>query len=105
MRNFFVIKKYFTKIGDSLTYYFFNDLKIKIDNMLYYTILKLKPNISHISENTIDNIVNSNFTKKDLDLKKLYKNYIKEKAFLFLEILDIHGINVLKDIFIVEIII
>ena len=84
MRNFFVIKKYFTKIGDSLTYYFFNDLKIKIDNMLYYTILKLKPNISHNSENTIDNIVNSNFTKKDLDLKNLYKNYIKEKAiFIF----------------------
>jgi len=84
MRNFFVIKDYFSKIGESFTYYFFNDLKTKIDNMLYYTILKLKPDISDSSEELIDNIVNSNFTKKDLDLKDLYKNYLNEKAIFML---------------------
>ena len=79
MRNFFVIKDYFSKIGDSFTFYFYNDLKLKIDNMLYYTIIKLKPN-SDNEENMIKKIVDSNFTEKNLDLKKLYKNYLKEKA-------------------------
>ena len=79
MRNFFVIKDYFSKIGDSFTFYFFKDLKLKIDNMLYYTIIKLKPTLDN-EENKINKIVNSNFTEKNLDLKKLYKNYLKEKA-------------------------
>ena len=84
MKNFFVIKDYFTKLGLSLTYYFFNDLKLKIDNMLFYTILKLKPNISKLTNKTIDDIINSNFTTKYLDLKSLYKNYLAEKAvFIF----------------------
>ena len=84
MKNFFVIKNYFEKIGDSFTYYFFKDLKIKIDNMLYYTILKLKPNISNSSKEIITKIISTNFTSTDLNLKSLYKNYINEKAiFIF----------------------
>ena len=80
LRNMFVIKKYFSKVGDSFNYYFFKDLKLKIDNMLYFTILKLKPEISNNINNIIDGIINSNFTKKDFDLKNLYSNYIKTKA-------------------------
>ena len=80
MKNFFVIKDYFSKIGESFTYYFYKDLKIKIDNMLYYTILKLYPKISERPEEIINEIINSNFTKKDLELKDLYKNYLNKKA-------------------------
>ena len=84
MKNIFIIKKYFTKIGESFNYYFFKDLKLKIDNLLYYTILKLKPEILINSENVIDEIVNTNFTKKDLDLKNLFSDYIKTKAIFIL---------------------
>ena len=80
MKNIFVIKKYFTKVGESFNHYFFEDLKRKIDNLLYYTILKLKPEISDNSPQIIDGIINSNFTKKNLDLKKLLSNYIKSQA-------------------------
>ena len=80
MKNFFVIKDYFKKIGDSFTYYFYKDLKMKIDNMLYYTILKLYPKISEKHEEIINEIINCNFTKNDLDLKDLYKNYLNKKA-------------------------
>ena len=83
MRNFFVIKDYFSKIGDSFTYYFFKDLKLKIDNMLYYTIIKLKPN-SDNDGNIINQIVDSNFTQKNLDIKNLFKNYLNEKAIFML---------------------
>ena len=80
MKNIFVIKKYFTKVGESFNHYFFEDLKRKIDNLLYYTILKLKPEISDNSPQIIDGIINSNFTQKNLDLKKLLSNYIKSQA-------------------------
>ena len=84
MRNYFVIKDYFLKFGDSFTYYFFNDLKIKIDNLLYYTILKLKPDIIDSSEQLLNDIVDSDFIKPNLELKNLYKNYINEKAVFIL---------------------
>ena len=84
MKNIFVIKKYFTKLGESFNYFFFKDLKLKIDNLLYYTILKLKPEISNNSSNIINEIIETNFTKKDLDLKNLYSNYTTTKAiFIF----------------------
>ena len=84
MKNIFVIKRYFTKIGDSFNHYFFKDLKLKIDNLLYYTLLKLKPEISEDSKVVIEEIVNSNFTRENMDLKELYSNYIKSKAiFIF----------------------
>ena len=52
--------------------------------MLYYTILKLKPNISNSSKEIITKIISTNFTSTDLNLKSLYKNYINEKAiFIF----------------------
>ena len=84
MKNIFVIKKYFTKLGESFNYFFFKDLKLKIDNLLYYTILKLKPEISNNATNMINEIIESNFTKKDLDLKNLYSNYITTKAIFIL---------------------
>ena len=84
MRNFFVIKDYFSKFGDSFTYYFFNDLKIKIDNLLFYTILKLKPDILDSSEELMIDIVDSDFIKPNLELKSLYKDYINEKAIFIL---------------------
>ena len=84
MKNFFVIKNYFSKFGESFTYYFFLDLKIKIDNMLYYTILKLNPKISISSEEIINEIIDYNFIKIDLDLKDLYKNYISQKMIIIL---------------------
>ena len=84
MKNIFVIKKYFTKVGDSFNQYFFEDLKRKIDNLLYYTLLKLKPEISDNPQQIIEGIIDSNFTKKNLDLKILLSNYIKSKAIFIL---------------------
>ena len=84
LKNIFVIKNYFTKVGDSFNRYFFQDLKIKLDNLLYYTILKLKPEISNDSKQVIDGIINSNFTKTNLDIKKLFSNYIRSQAIFIL---------------------
>ena len=69
MKNFYVIKDYFNDIENSFTYYFFRDLKIKIDNMLYYTILKLNPTIVNSNINCINEFLRSNFSKGDIKLK------------------------------------
>ena len=52
--------------------------------MLYYTILKLKPDIIDSSEQLLNDIVNSDFIKTNLKLKNLYKNYINEKVVFIL---------------------
>ena len=84
MKNFFVIKDYFSNIDEAFTYFFFMELKIKIENMLYYTLLKLNPKISNSSEKTINEIIESNFIKTHLDLKSLYKNYLNEQVTIIL---------------------
>ena len=84
MKNFYVIKDYFNDIENSFTYYFFRDLKIKIDNMLYYTILKLNPTIVNSNINCINEIIKSNFSKEDINLKNLYNNYYTNKALFLL---------------------
>ena len=97
LKNFNIIKNYFQNLKGQFNNYFFNDLKTKIDNMLYYCILKMRKsknnnrnnNIQYISnilnqnlnnnfihrnnQKTPEEILKGNFSLK-LDLKDLYKN-------------------------------
>ena len=84
--NYNIIKEYFSKIDGQLTHIFFKSLKKKIDNMLYYTILKLKSktiyyyfsNLNNDEEEEkekaiIEEIEKSNFSS-EINLKDLYQN-------------------------------
>ena len=95
LKNFNIVKNYFKDFKGQFNNHFFNDLKIKIDNMLYYSILKMREsnnnlnynninifipnlnnnNIQHNDDNlkTSEEIVKGNFSI-ELDLKDLYKN-------------------------------
>ena len=75
IHNFFVIKDYFSQNSEIFTHFFFNQLKIKVDNMLYYTLLKLNPKIMNSEKEGFNPIINSNFSNKDLKLLNLYKSY------------------------------
>ena len=81
LNNFNIIKKYFVFDGQ-FTKYFFNNLKKKINNMLYYSILKLT-----INNNRIRFIMNVEEKQKNVELIEK----IRKSNFL----LDIN----LKDIF------
>ena len=104
LQNYNVIKTYFENFEGHFNNYFFDDLKTKIDNMLYYTIIKLNPakyidsqyqNLFGIArgyslrnENqrkTPIEILNKNFCLK-LELKDLYKSAN----------LDIQALNLLR---------
>ena len=101
LQNYHVIKTYFANFEGNFNNFFFDDLKTKIDNMLYYAIIKLNPNkykpsqyydlynmVNNINQNTAkipDEIIKGNFSIK-LDLKDLYKN----------NELDIQAINLLR---------
>ena len=96
LKNFNIIKDYFHDFKGQFNNYFFNDLKTKIDNMLYYCILKMREskdnnrnininNINILNQNlnnnfiqrnnqkTPEEILKGNFSLK-LNLKDLYKN-------------------------------
>ena len=88
LRNYNIIKNYFSKLDGQLTHYFFKDLKKKVDNMLYYSLLKLPRKYSFLSslyenkiveknEKILKEIEKSNFTS-DIDLKDLYNNSMIE---------------------------
>ena len=95
--NFNVVKTYFKDFEGQFNNFFFNDLRTKIDNMLYYAILKLSGNNQNQNRNqyvynnlfgvnrnynrynnnnentkTPEEIINGNFSIK-LELKDLYK--------------------------------
>ena len=88
LRNYYVIKSYFENFEGNFNNFFFVDLKTKIDNMLYYAIIKLNPNKYGISQNsnlygmvrniysdtkkTPEEIIKGNFSMQ-LDLKDLFK--------------------------------
>jgi hypothetical protein len=44
LQNFNIIKNYFNNLEGQFNNFFFNDLRVKINNMLYYAILKMKNN-------------------------------------------------------------
>ena len=75
--NYNIIKKYFSEFDGKLTYIFFKNLKKKIDNMLYYSLLKLQNNFTGKKDNNCDEIANSNFTS-NIDLKEIFKNTYEE---------------------------
>ena len=75
--NYNIIKKYFSEFDGKLTYIFFRSLKKKIDNMLYYSLLKLQNNFTGKKDNNCDEIANSNFNS-NIDLKEIFKNTYEE---------------------------
>ena len=90
LENFDIVKNYFKNFEEQFNNDFFNDLRRKIDNMLYYSILNLmidsKNDINQITNNYIypEDIEESNFSL-DIDLKKLYKtNYIDREVLTLL---------------------
>ena len=98
LQNYHVIKTYFENFEGKFNNYFFDDLKKKIDNMLYYTILKLNPPkntpyqqnklfdlLNKKKEKTPEEIIKANFSI-ELDLKDLYKN----------EVIDYQAIDLLR---------
>ena len=84
LSNFNIIKKYFATFDGRLTYHFFKDLKKKIDNMLYYSLLKLRKdkydkyfifleeNYDESEEEKCENIKRNKFSS-DIDLKKIFQ--------------------------------
>ena len=86
--NFVVVKEYFKNFEEQFNNFFFRDLKRKIDNMLYYSILNLiqnsKNRVNQLTNDyndiSTDDIKKSNFSLV-LDLKQLYKtNYVDKEV-------------------------
>ena len=84
---FEIVKDYFKDFEEQFNNFFFKDLKRKIDNMLYYSIIKLikySKNSAQItneySKLSTEEILKSYFNL-DIDLKQLYKtNYIDKES-------------------------
>jgi hypothetical protein len=76
--NYNIIKEYFIFDGE-FTHYFFNYLKKKINNMLYYSILKLKKSlfgeifINNENKELMKEIKERNFLL-DINLKDIFEN-------------------------------
>ena len=88
LNNYNVIKTYFKNFEEPFNNFFFIDLKGKIDNMLYYLILKMdkkeniKNNLYNIKTNLIspEQIEKNNFSLK-INLKDIFKsNYIDKEV-------------------------
>ena len=86
LNNFNIVKRYFNDFNEQFNNNFFNDLKNKVDNMLYYSILKLNKNLN-ISNNLFnrerkikspEELVKSNFSLP-LNLKDLFQGNIIDK--------------------------
>ena len=88
LETFDVVKEYFQNFENQFNNFFFNDLKRKVDNMLYYSVLNLIKD-SPINTNqlandygiSIEDIKKSNFFL-EIDLKKIYKTNIIDKEVL-----------------------
>ena len=50
LKNFNIVKNYFKDFKGQFNNHFFNDLKIKIDNMLYYSILKMRESNNNLNQ-------------------------------------------------------
>ena len=61
LKNFGVVKNYFKDFKGQFNNHFFNDLKTKIDNMLYYCILKMRETNNNFNYNRNNNIYNNQF--------------------------------------------
>ena len=89
LQNFNIIKKYFESSKIQFNKYFFNELKRKIDNMLYYSILKMKKpekNIGffrHPVEKITTEDINNSYFSLYFDLKIIYKNINFETKIIF----------------------
>ena len=59
LKNFQIIKNYFKDFKGHFNNHFFNDLKTKIDNMLYYCILKMRESSNNLNYNRNINIYNN----------------------------------------------
>ena len=59
--NYNVIKKYLSEFDGKLTHIFFISLKKKINNLLYYSLLKLQNDYSGEANKKIEEIINSNY--------------------------------------------
>ena len=85
--NFNIIKKYFQLSQINFNEYFFSELKRKIDNMLHYTILRIKKQENNFAS-SLFSIFNSKqisaediadyYFSLDLNLVKLYPNSPKD---------------------------
>ena len=92
IKNFNIIKKYFEESKIQFNQYFFNELKRKIDNMLYYSILKIKNEpeknssflglSNRVKKITTEDIINSYFSL-NLNLKQIYKDINFETKIIF----------------------
>ena len=54
LKNFNIIKDYFKDFEGQFNNFFFNDLRTKIDNMLYYSILKMSINNNYNKYNNLN---------------------------------------------------
>jgi len=92
LKNFNEIKCYFNASTIQFNQYFFKELKRKIDNMLYYVILRLKNEneensffgVSIFSKKIItSNDIAKSYFSLDLKLKDLYDNDYSETKNIF----------------------
>ena len=72
IKNFNIVKRYFKDFKGQFNNHFFNDLKKKIDNMLYYCILKMRGSSNNLYDNNI-NIYNNRF---GIGNRMIYNNNI-----------------------------
>ena len=88
LKTFDVVKEYFNNFKEQFNNFFFKDLKRKIDNMLYYSIIQLIKYSKNDSAKIIKdyNFISTELIEKnnfnlDIDLKQLYKtNYIDKEV-------------------------
>ena len=88
LETFDVVKEYFNNVKEQFNNFFFKDLKRKIDNMLYYSIIQLIKYSKNDSTKIIKdyNFISTELIEKnnfnlDIDLKQLYKtNYIDKEV-------------------------
>ena len=94
LKNFNVVKNYFNASTIQFNPYFFNELQRKIDNMLYYAILRLKN--ENEDENNIGLFgfvfnpkiitckdISKSYFSLDLKIKDLYDNDDYNKKYIF----------------------
>jgi len=72
LQNFNIIKDYFQNFKGQFNNHFFNDLKKKIDNMLYYCILKMRESKNNLNYNRN---INANYIQSPLN-SFIYNNNI-----------------------------
>ena len=103
-KNFNIVKTYFNDFEGQFNNFFFNDLRIKIDNMLYYAILKMNYNKQNIRDNrniySYNNIygvnlinqnnINYNINYNNNDNKKSPEEILKGNFSIKLDLKDLY---------------